>query len=117
MVTKVQRGVFADHPLGLPNTSSTCYSVTTNRGTAFFAIGRYSQHTDPRILTITRELFPHNNGSHFLATFRRFLRVHTAYAALQTYTDPAHAGTHLAADGWVYVANHRGNKRWVHTLR
>lgn len=116
MVAKVHRSVFAGHPLSLPNTSSTCYSVTTNKGQALFATGRYSQHTDPRILTITRELFPDHHASYFLAIFRRYLRRHTSYTAVQTYTDSAHSGTHLLADGWVFVANHHGRKRWVRTL-
>lgn len=116
MVTKVQRQVFAKHPLGLPNTNSTAYRVDTNHGHAYFALGRYSQHADPAVITLTRELFPDHNASHFLAVFRRWLRVHTSYRAVQTYTDPSHQGTHLEADGWVYVANHAGNKRWIHSL-
>lgn len=116
MVNRVPRSVFDNHPLGQPNTSSRCYTVETNAGKAHFAIGRYSQHADANIISITRMLYPSKQASHFLAIFRRWLRTHTAYLAAATWTDPAHSGTHLIADGWVYVANHKSKKRWIRTL-
>lgn len=116
MVKPTHRSVFQAHALGIPNTGCRCYHVTTNRGSAYFATGRYSQHTDPRIITITRMLYPDRHASHFLAAFRRWLRTHTKYTAAATHTDPTHDGTHLKADGWVYVSNHNGRRRWIRTL-
>lgn len=116
MVCQVHRSVFIDHPLGIPNTSSRCYRVDTNFGSALFALGRYSQHADPRILTLTRELFPDDHGSHFLAVFRKWVKLNTSALALATYTAPPYLGTHLLADGWVFVSNHHGKKRWIRTL-
>lgn len=119
MVTKVHRSCFSPHPLGLPNTNATCYRVATNRGSALFAIGTYNQHVDRRIVTITRMLYsaaPATHASHFLAIFRRWLRVNTNYLAAATITDESHVGTHLQADGWVFTSNHHGRKRWLRSL-
>ena len=115
-IEPVHRRAFEPHPLGLPNTNNACFKVSTNKGKALFAIGRYSQHADPNIISVTRMLYPDANASHFLAVFRKYLRHNTSYRAVSTWTDPAHIGTHLQADGWVYVANHNNRKRWIRTL-
>lgn len=115
-IIQIHRRNFRLHPLGPPNTNSSCFQVQTNKGKALFAIGRYSQYADPNIISITRMLYPDQHASHFLAVFRKYLRHNTSYRAVSTWTDPAHIGTHLQADGWVYVANHNQRKRWVRTL-
>lgn len=115
-VSRVPRSTFDGHPLGRPNTNNACFQVRTNNGTAYFAIGHYSQHCDPNIITITRMLYPDQHASHFLAVFRKHLRHNTSYRAVATWTDEAHQGTHLQADGWVYVTNRRNRKRWIRTI-
>lgn len=115
-VSPVHRATFTSHPLGKPNTNNACFQVQTNKGRAYFAIGCYSQHCDPNIITITRMLYPDQSASHFLAVFRKYLRHKTSYRAVATWTDEAHQGTHLQADGWVYVTNTRNRKRWLRTL-
>jgi hypothetical protein len=114
--------LWRDHPLGAPNRGTMAvYDIDGHR----FAIERYSQHTDPHILTITRHLVVPGarEASRALATLRRAVKADFPKTlALQTYTDEGIAGTSYRADGWVYVTNRRGDrtrrkqKRWMRTL-
>lgn len=104
------------HPLGAPN-RNTC-AVFEIEG-HLFALGRYNQYADDKILSLTRHMVRPGAGraSRALALLRREVkRRFGRYLALQTYTDSEHEGTCYRADGWVFVASHRGKKRWVRTL-
>jgi hypothetical protein len=114
--------LWQNHPLGPPNRGTMAvYDIAGHR----FAIGRYSQHTDSHILTITRHLVlpGAREASHALARLRRAVKADFPKAlALQTYTDEGILGTSYRADGWVFVTNRRGDrtqrkqKRWMRTL-
>lgn len=108
--------LWLSHPLGPPNRATQAVYLTLGH---LFAIGRYSQHCDRHILSITRHFVTDSShpASAALAALRRQVRRDfPAVLALQTYTDPQHAGTSYRADGWVFVTNHNNHKRWLRTL-
>jgi hypothetical protein len=117
-IRRLEKGaaLWLDHPLGPPNQGhQAVYESEGHR----FALGRYSQHADPRIISIVRHLVLPDAGqaSAALAALRRVIRRDfPGIQAVQTYTDKAHAGTSYIADGWVFVANHGGKRRWIRTL-
>jgi len=116
VLVRNDRALWSAHALGPPNRST---QAVVKIGNHLFALGRYNQFADDAILSITRHLTSpgHVPASQALAILRRYVRTHwPGILALQTYTDPSHQGTSYRADGWVYVASHKGQRRWLRSI-
>jgi hypothetical protein len=104
------------HPLGEPNRNTLAvYKI----GGHVFALGRYSQYADPKIIYITRHytLTHHDQASSALRRLRKFIRKDfPQYKAIATYVDSQHTGHCYIADNWVYIYNRKGKKKFIRSL-
>lgn len=104
------------HPLGAPNRNTLAvYKI----GGHVFALGRYSQYSDPKIIYITRHytLTYHDSGSSALRRLRKFIRRDfPRFKAIATFVDGQHTGQSYIADNWVYILNRKGQKKFIRSL-